>query len=179
MILSVASLVGVKDHANLVEAIARARDLGVACQLEIVGDGPLRPALTAQVQRWRLADLVRFRGAIAHDRLADVYRAANLFVVSSRHEAQCLAALEAAASGVAVVGTKVGVIPDLAWNGRAVPTSDPASLVAAILSFLKNGQDQAGQSGDVGSRFASEFSVDACTDRFRKVYRAVATQHGT
>src|SRR5262249_48955804 len=59
------------------------------------------------------------------------------FVVSSRHEAQCMVALEAAACGVPVVGTHVGVIPELGRpTARVGDAIALAELLAASLASL-------------------------------------------
>ncbi len=170
-VLSVASLVGVKDHLTLIEALARARDLGQSFRLELVGDGPLRSKLTDLADRRRVSDRVRFRGSIPHDRLSDVYRAADLFVVSSRHEAQGIAAIEAASCGLVVVGTRVGVVPDLAPTGGAVQTRDPSALVAAILGALGGENDRHALGAAARSRVLRDFDLDRCTARFRELYQ--------
>ena len=77
-------------------------------------------------------------GTVSHDALAQKYRAADLFVQSSRHEAEGMAVLEAAACGAPVVGTPVGIAPELADSGGAVAArgfdaNDLASAMAAGL----------------------------------------------
>ena len=55
----------------------------------------------------------------------------GLLLVTSRHEGQSMVAVEAAASGIPVVGTRVGVLPDLGSGALTVPLGDEAGLVAA------------------------------------------------
>jgi colanic acid/amylovoran biosynthesis glycosyltransferase len=64
------------------------------------------------------------------------YRAASLLLVTSRHEGQSMVAVEAAASGIPIVGTHVGVLPDLGSGALTVPLGDEAALVAAVTRML-------------------------------------------
>jgi glycosyltransferase involved in cell wall biosynthesis len=101
-----------------------------------------------------------------------MYRDAGAFVVSSRHEAQCMVALEAAACGIPVVGTNVGVLPELtASGGRTVPFGDADGLAGAISGAMASGQ---AAGGSVAAFVRHEFSLEACADRFRSVYAALA-----
>jgi glycosyltransferase involved in cell wall biosynthesis len=80
---------------------------------------------------------VTFHGVLPSRELAGLYRTAHLFVLSSRHEAAGVAALEAAASGVPVVGTSIGYVADwAATSAVAVPVGDPAALGEAIVRLL-------------------------------------------
>lgn len=130
------SLVPVKDPALLLRAAARVQTPGA--ELTIAGDGPLRPGLERLVVGLGLGSRVRFLGAVPRDRMADVVRDAHVLVVSSHHEAQSMVAVEAAASGLPVVGTAVGVVPELAraGGGIAVDDREPASLAMAIDRIL-------------------------------------------
>ena len=86
-------------------------------RLDIVGDGSLRPAVEREVERLGLGGRVRFPGQVARARMPDRYRGAALLAVTSRHEGQSMVAVEAAACGLPVVGTRVGVLPDLGEAG--------------------------------------------------------------
>ena len=104
-------------------------------ELEIVGGGadeqPLR-ALTADLG---LEDLVHFAGPLDRVRTAARYRDADIFTLPSWEEAFGNAFAEALASGLPVVGTNVGGIPELVEHGRngvLVPPRDATTLAAAI-----------------------------------------------
>ena len=137
-LLNVASLNPVKDHRTLVEALRQVVDrLGSGVVLHLAGEDTLNGAVQDVVRRLELERDVTFHGVLASQELADLYRTADLFVVSSRHEAAGVVTLEAAASGVPVVGTPVGYIAD--WAGTAavaVPAADPAALSEAIIRLL-------------------------------------------
>jgi glycosyltransferase involved in cell wall biosynthesis len=135
-ILYVASLEPVKDPALMLRVFARLAAERPGLRLEIVGDGSLRPGLEREVVRLGLRERVAFAGQVPREAMPGRYRAATLLAVTSRHEGQSMVAVEAAASGLAVVGLRVGVLPDLGDGALAVPAGDEDALVAAIGSVL-------------------------------------------
>jgi glycosyltransferase involved in cell wall biosynthesis len=139
-LLNVASLNPVKDHRTLVEALRQVVDrISDGVTLDIVGEDTLNGAVQEAVRRLELERYVTFHGVLPSPELARLYRGADLFVLSSRHEAAGVVALEAAASGVPVVGTSVGYVAD--WAGTsavAVPAADPRALGDAIVCLLQD-----------------------------------------
>ncbi|MBV9328737.1 MAG: glycosyltransferase [Chloroflexi bacterium] len=166
-LLHVGTLTPVKDQAMLLRALARVRRAGIPATLEIVGDGPLRPRLQHLAQEAGLDCSVSFRGEIDHADLPEVYRAADAFVMSSRHEAQCMVALEAAACGLPVVGTRVGVIPELT---KAVsPVGDAEALGEAVARSLAEPSALISP-----TQLRASFGLDACANRFRELYTTLS-----
>lgn len=68
------------------------------------------------------------------------WRQADLFVLSSLHEGQCVAVCEAAAAGVPTVGTQVGILAEWTPNNLAVgvPVGDATALASAIVALLRD-----------------------------------------
>jgi glycosyltransferase involved in cell wall biosynthesis len=135
-LLQVASLNRVKDHGTLLCALARVRRSHDA-HLDLVGEDTLDGQLAREATTLGLSDVVHFHGFVPHDALPPFYRAAHLYVQSSLHEAGGASVLEAAASGVPVVGTRAGHVsdwaPDAAW---AVPPGDADALADGIVQLL-------------------------------------------
>jgi glycosyltransferase involved in cell wall biosynthesis len=137
-LIHAASLLPVKNQALLLDGLAAARagQAGGDITLTIAGVGPQEQALRAQAARLGIVDAVTFVGEVRHERLPDLYRAHDAFVLTSRHEAQCMAVLEAAACGLPWISTPVGAPADLARQspsgGWLVPASNPAALAQAI-----------------------------------------------
>lgn len=137
---TVGRLQDVKDQATLLEAFAiLRRQLPQApLRLVLVGDGPLRSALAAQVAASGLQDSVWFAGARSD--VAPVMRSFSLFALSSIAEGTPVTLLEAMASGLPVAATAVGGIPDLVEqdvSGSLVPPRDPHALAAAIAPYVR------------------------------------------
>lgn len=164
-LVHVGALTPVKDQAMLLDAFARLRHRHPGATLDVVGDGPLRADLERLACHLGLDGGVRFHGAADHAALPAVYRSADVFVLSSRYEAQCMVALEAAACGAAVVGTSVGVLPELtsalAGPGNA---SDLGAAVAATLD------DPTPLARAALARVRAEFGLEQSAVRFGRLY---------
>lgn len=110
--------------------------------LLLTGDGPQRGELEELASRLRIAHRVSFLGFASGAELADRYRMLDVLAVPSLPrpnwlEQFCRVAVEAMASGVPVVASDSGAIPDVVGDaGVLVPPGDPAALAAAIESLL-------------------------------------------
>ena len=137
-LLHVASLAPVKDQATLLHAFALVARQIPQSHLHIVGEGGLWSHLKGLARALGIRDYVTFHGAAPHDHLPAYYCAADLCVLSSRHESQAMVTLEAAACARVTVGTAVGILPDLGPAGRTTPVGDAPALAEAIMDLVGN-----------------------------------------
>jgi len=136
-LLQVASLNRVKDQQTLLAAFARLHAAGVDARLTIAGEDTLGGSIQHEATRLGIAEHITFRGPVPSASLAALYQGAHLFVMSSRHEGGPVVALEAAASGLPIVGTAVGYVAD--WAGEraiAVPPHAPTLLADAVATLI-------------------------------------------
>ena len=131
----------VKNHVGLVDAFILLRTERPADQarlrLAIIGDGPLLPALTEKINAAGIADAVWLPGARTD--IAEIMQSFSVFALSSIAEGTPVTMLEAMSSGLPVVSTRVGGIPDLVQDGltgRLVPPGDTQALAAALAAYL-------------------------------------------
>lgn len=170
---TVGRLQDVKDQATLVQAFAELRRLlpRERLRLVLVGDGPLRAALEAQVAAAGLQDSVCFAGARAD--VAPVMRSFSLFALSSIAEGTPVTLLEAMASGLPVVATAVGGIPDLVADGVAgtlVPPRDPQAMARAFAAYV-NERALARRHGAAGrAHVERRYSMHAMLDTYVGLY---------
>jgi sugar transferase (PEP-CTERM/EpsH1 system associated) len=139
---SVGRVEDVKNHACLVDAFMLLRErLPEQCaqlRLAIVGAGPLLESLRAKVAAAGVADVVWLPGARSD--VADILRELDIFAMSSLAEGTPGSALEAMASGLPVVGTRVGGIPEViddGVTGALVPPADPAAMAEALSAYVQ------------------------------------------
>ncbi|MES2263040.1 MAG: TIGR03088 family PEP-CTERM/XrtA system glycosyltransferase [Pseudomonadota bacterium] len=172
---SVGRIQDVKDHATLVDAFillrARMPQRGDALRLTIVGDGPLLPALRAKVDAAGLAGVVSLPGARTD--VADLLRGFDLFAMSSIAEGTPGSALEAMASGLPVVGTRVGGLPEViaeGVTGALVPPSDAAAMAQALQRYVE-APDLAAAHGRAGrERVLSHYNMTAMVAAYQSLY---------
>ena len=107
-------------------------------QLVFIGDGPMRPMLTARAAELGVADRVSFLGKLPPDDVALWLAAANAVCVPSRREGCPNVVLEGLASGRPIVASAVGGVPELLSdrNGMMVSVEDPVALGEALSRSL-------------------------------------------
>lgn len=173
-LLHVASLNAVKDQPTLLRALRRVADAEPSVRLDIAGEDMLGGAVRAEAERLGLLRQVAFHGLLRQDALAPLYRAADLFVLSSRHEAQSVALLEAASAGIPTVGTAVGLVQDLAPEGAvSVSVGDDAALANGILDLLRDGERRRRMAG-AARAFALAHDADSTALAFERIYGEIA-----
>jgi glycosyltransferase involved in cell wall biosynthesis len=136
-LVQVASLNPVKDQATLLRALAVLTQRGVRFEMDIVGEDTLHGEMQWLARQLGLASRVTFHGFLTRQRLRPIVEAADLMVISSRHETGPLAVLEAAVAGVPTVGTCVGHIAEWAPSAAvSVPVGDWDAMAGAIIQLL-------------------------------------------
>ncbi len=145
VILAVGQLKEKKGLNDLIAACALLRDRGHRFVCNIVGEGPLRADLEAQIRRFELDDTVFLHGALIHEAVIDHFRSADLFALP------CVTAadgdrdgipnviLEAMAMELPVVSTEHSGIPEAVEHGvtgALVPQRDPAALADTLAAML-------------------------------------------
>lgn len=142
LLLGVGRLVAGKGFGDCAAALAALPD---DVQLVLVGDGPERARIQAAAPPGRVHCL----GNRSPDEVAQCYRAADLLVLPSRREGWPNVVTEALASGLRVVASAVGGVPEMLgaapepWLGALVPPGDQAALVRALLTVLATPADRA------------------------------------
>jgi glycogen synthase len=172
--LAVARLIERKGLGDLIRAFGRL-ERG-RFQLEIVGGGPDEQLLRNLAAQHGVADEIRFLGCLDREAVAQRYRAADLFTLPSTAEAFGNVFAEALASGLPIVGSSVGGIPELVdhgTNGLLVPPGDPVSLAGAIRYLGDDPELRAEMS--VRNRAKAEATLEwpVATKRYLAIYEAV------
>lgn len=138
-IICVARLSWEKGVEDVVRAFAILKTAFPAAKLSLVGDGPEAGKLHDLSRKLGVQQDVRFLGSVAHDTIPDLLQKSSLFVCASHYEGLGNVFIEAQASGVPVIGTDVGGIPDIVEDGvtgRLVPVRQPERLAGAMQELL-------------------------------------------
>ena len=162
----------VKDQAALVRAFATVAASHPDALLVIAGDGPCRAALGRLVEELGIAARVRLLG----DRtdVPAVLAAMDVFVLPSIAEGISNTILEAMASGLPVVATRVGGSPELiedGVSGTLVPAQDPAALASALGVYLDEPGMRAVHGKAARERAAARFGLDSMCGAYADLYR--------
>ena len=144
-----ASLQEYKGHAVLLRALARGGDA-------LVGEGVLRPELERLAAELGIADRVRFHGSCTEPRVRELLEAADVFVLPSivardgQMEGLPVALMEALASGLFVVSTRLSGIPELVRDGETGALAEPGSdesLARALERALAGSSEETARAG--------------------------------
>ncbi|HEV2753693.1 MAG TPA: glycosyltransferase [Solirubrobacteraceae bacterium] len=175
-LLNVGTLSEKKGHDHLLEAVAM---LPGGETLDIVGEGELRGHLERRVDALGLRERVRLLGPRPKEEVAEMMRAADLFVLSSLHENLPVVLIEAQASGLPAVATRVGGVPELIDPdaGELVEPGDPAALAQAIARSLARRGELDWQA--LASRAAERYGYDAIERRWTALYEELLSRKGT
>jgi glycosyltransferase involved in cell wall biosynthesis len=141
-------------------------------RLVIAGDGPLREALQAQAESLGVGERVRFAGWLSRDDLIPEYRKANLFVFPSRHEGMPNAVLEAMASGLPVIASRIAGNEELVLPGKTgllVPVDDVAGLREALGELIPSGSKRAAMGAAGRTRVAEHYTWDQSAAAYQRL----------
>ncbi|MBA2463747.1 MAG: glycosyltransferase [Nocardioidaceae bacterium] len=122
----------------LVEAFGRLRS---PAHLVLVGDGPMRPAVTAAIARSPVRDRITLTGFVPHDEVPAALASLDVLALPSAYEEMGSVLVEAMATGLPVVASRVGGIPDVVCDGETgllVPPNDVGALTAALEDLLSD-----------------------------------------
>ena len=165
----VATFTPKKDHATLLEAVARLADVDRLVVL-LVGTGPLADQVRARAADEDLAGRVRLLGV--RDDVPGLLPGLDVLCLSSRYEGLPVVLMEAQAAGVPVVATRVGGVPeavDDGVHGLLVPPADPPALAGALRRVLTDG-DLAARLTAGAAAGAGRFDVARAARRHEELY---------
>ena len=172
-LLFVGRLMPQKGIDVLIDALSRLpADVG----LDVVGDGPDRPALEARASELGVSDRVHFHGAVKQYTLPSLYQRAAALVVPSTDEGLGLVAVEAQLCETPVVAFDSGGLPDVIQHDRTgilVSERSAGALAASIQSMLERG-DKGAALGAAGRLHAlATFAPESVARRYADIYRSV------
>jgi len=154
----------------LIEAIARLAQSGRSVRACIVGEGPDAGALGALACQRGVVDLVEFVGPLP---VRKALERGRIVVVPSLAESLPYIVLEAAASGIPVIATAVGGIPEI-WGPQAfrlIPPGDTPALAAAIASELADPDSSRARALMLRERVRKHFSVNTMVKQIIAAYQ--------
>jgi len=165
-----------KNHALLVEAFAQVRS-DAPLYLLLVGGGELENAVREQVAALGLQERVRFLGVRAD--VADILRASDVFVLSSRWEGNPMSVMEAMAAGLPVVSTAVGGVPELVRDretGLLVPSEDAGALAQALQALVDDPAQRQAMGAAARRHAVAHFDIRHTVRGYEQLYERLLSR---
>jgi glycosyltransferase involved in cell wall biosynthesis len=164
--LYVGALSPIKDFETMFRLIA---SMPVAT-LDIVGSGELVDILPKFAVELNILDRVLFHGFVPHQQMITFYQESKYLLITSRYEVAANTALEAMACGMTVIGTPVGILPEI---GPTAPVGDIEALQALIIKRSRS--QHPGQRHRHRWLIEHEYSIDHMLERFKAIYLSLAS----
>jgi len=160
-----------------IDVLIRAmRELGqINAHLILVGIGDHEEQLRGITRDLDLEDRVHFLGFLPERDLPALYRASDVFAITSECEVQSIPTLQAAATGLPIVAADAAALPELVTNGVngfLVPPGNPSAVAAAVLDIL-NDPDRSAAMGRAGLAVSRSHGDNATFDTHEELYRAI------
>jgi colanic acid/amylovoran biosynthesis glycosyltransferase len=178
-IVSIGRLIEKKGFADLISACRLLQPRGRDFRCEIIGEGPLEPALRSQIVRDGLESCVKLAGPQTQAQISLRLAQATIFALPcTREEGGGMdnlptVIMEAMAAGLPVVSTPLAGIPEMVedgFSGILVPEHEPGAVCAAIEYLIAN-PEQARRFGDRGREIAREkFSIETSGRALRALF---------
>ncbi|MCU0623798.1 MAG: N-acetyl-alpha-D-glucosaminyl L-malate synthase BshA [Gemmatimonadaceae bacterium] len=170
IVMHVSNFRAVKRTVDVVRVFARIAD-AMPATLVMVGDGPDRVLAQEEARLLGVAERVRFLGRI--DTVAPLLAGADLFLLPSENESFGLSALEALASGVPVVASNAGGIPEVVRDGvtgALRPVGDVEGMADAAVAILGDAARWRTMSAAAAADARARFAEDTIIGRYEAVY---------
>ncbi len=178
VVVHVSNFRPVKRVGDVIEVFARLRAQRPV-RLRLVGDGPDRAAVLARAAALGLGAEVELLGERVD--LPAVLREADLFLLPSETESFGLAALEAMASGVPVIASAVGGLPEVIPDGEVgflCPLGDVEAMAAAARRLFDDPPLHARLRAAARRLAETRYRIEPAVERYIAVYRRVLVERG-
>ncbi len=177
IILFFGSLVPYKGPDILLKAFKIVKKEFPKVKLIFAGRGQMLDELRNLSKKFDLEDEVIFLGFVEEEKKPMYYKASDIFCLPSTTMAESfgIVNLEAMASGIPIVGSNLGGIPDIVKNGEnglLAKPGDHRSLADALLCLLKNG-DLRKKMGNNGMNLVKDYSWDKIAKETEQLYRSI------
>jgi glycosyltransferase involved in cell wall biosynthesis len=166
------------DIATALRALVIVRERYPRARMTVAGSGPEHETLVRLARDVGVADAVHFTGRVEHAQVPAIYAQADVALNPSLADNMPNSVLEAYASGVPVVSTNVGGVPDIVVDGVSgllVPPGDPAAMALAVVRLLDD-RNLAARLVQVGLEQAQRYAWPQVKGQWFEAYLRCAAQ---
>lgn len=170
----VASLTPEKGHMTLLKAFSEVHTATSEIKLCLVGEGPERNKIENYIYDNKLSETVFLKGSRADIR--ELYKGFDVFILPSYQEGLPMVLLESMASGVPVIVTYVGAIPEIIQNnqnGIIIEPGNIGQMAQAILEINSNKEIRGTIRKNALKTVKEKYSSDLMTEEYQQIYKEV------
>lgn len=169
-ILHIGRFAEVKNHKGLINAFGLFHEKYEKSELQLIGDGELRSEIQQLVEEKGLSDCVQFLGL--QDNVYQYLNEADIFTLSSFYEGIPMTLIEAMGTGLPIVATNVGGIPDMLKNGEnAILVETNIEKIVDGFSFFAESEENRRVFGEKAKIDSKRFSSEVMAEEYLKIYK--------
>lgn len=174
--LHVSNLIPLKNPDKIIQAAVKLYNENFKFSLEIGGDGDV-DMLNSLIREYNAESYIKTFGMISSQEVANKMKNANCFVLFSDYENQPCVILESFATGIPVIATRVGGIPEIVEENRGilVEKADEKALFEAMKNVLED-KIAFENSEVIRSYVVDNFSKQKIAEQFSEIYNKVLTK---
>ena len=174
--LHISNLIPLKNPEKIIKVASKLYETHPYFQLQIGGDGNVEE-LKNWVKKYNAEAFTEVFGMIAHHEVAQKMKDASCFLLFSDMETQGIVLLEAFSSGIPVIATRVGGIPEIVEENRGilVEKADEKALFEAMKNVLED-KIAFENSEVIRSYVVDNFSKQKIAEQFSEIYNKVLTK---
>lgn len=170
-IVHVGRFMKVKNHKTLIRAFARFAEKKESIRLQLLGEGELLDEMKDYAEKLKVADKVEFLGLQSN--VYPYLNKADVFCLPSKYEGVPMTLIEAMGTGLPIVASNVGGIPDMLVNGENALLVEPNYVaVEKAIEKLYNDVEFRIRLGNAAALRSEEFSAKVMASSYIKIYRS-------
>ena len=170
-IVHVGRFMKVKNHKTLIWAFARFAEKKESIRLQLLGEGELLDEMKDYAEKLKVADKVEFLGLQSN--VYPYLNKADVFCLPSEYEGVPMTLIEAMGTGLPIVASNVGGIPDMLVNGENALLVEPNYIaVEKAIEKLYNDVEFRIRLGNAAALRSEEFSAKVMASSYIKIYRS-------
>lgn len=167
-----------KNIDVLIKAMPAIKRLIPNAELVIAGHGVQEKELKTLVRNFNLTNSVKFTGMLDQSKLADLYRASDIFAIASTSETQNMTMMQAMATSLPVIGVRARALPEYLNrnNGFVVEPGDSQALAEKAVMLLAD-SNLRHEIGKNGLGFVQSFSPEKIAEAWQNIYQDTITSY--
>jgi len=160
-----------KNHEGLLKAFQLITKKYPDCVLNLLGDGELREAMEQLAAQLGIENQVHFLGSQSN--VYPYLQEADIFLLPSKYEGMPMTIIEAMGTGLPIVATKVGGVPDMIRHGESglLTGSQPEEVCQAVVTLMADA-DLREKLGHRAKEESRRFSAEFMAEEYLRIYTA-------
>lgn len=173
-----------KNLPSLIKALHRVAEDTAMPEWEMLlfGDGPDRQLIESMIDKYTMHNRILLKGWVNRDELAEHLRNADVFILPSKVEGMPIAALQAMASGLPLIGSDVVGINEVVIDGRCgvlVPSGNVETLKDAICDLIRSPAKREAMSIEARKHVEEHYAWEPIADSYLNLFKSIIKKRET